>query len=256
MRTMVGALLLLACVQEPERVGPPPASLGLSPFYRKHLDAAGIPVLGSEKVSDAAILESKAIVVRMTSKRPDVLRAMIERKTRVAIMARTEVTTDVPEHADLPKAFPKTDWNRRCRGVGATPARPACSGAEENVLQEDRDGYRGESILIHEFGHSMLTMGVEFAEPAFKADLVTAYKDAIAKGLYRKTYAATNVEEYWAEGVQDWFDANRKSSPADGIHNEIATRDQLKEYDPALAGLLTRVFGDEPWRWTPRKRNP
>src|SRR5262245_6828466 len=35
---------------------PVPASLGVSPFYKKYVDAQGIPVLASEKVPDAALL--------------------------------------------------------------------------------------------------------------------------------------------------------------------------------------------------------
>lgn len=249
---MARALFVLcALLAVQDAVGVPPADLRLDPFYKKHLDAGGLPVIGSDKVSDAALVEAKAVVVRMTWKRPDVVKAMIGHRTRVAIMAKTEVTTDIPEHADLNAAFPKTDWNRRCRGVGATKARPACSGAEENVLQLDGDRYRGESILIHEFGHTMLVLGLD---AAFRADVQAAYKDAIAKGLFKNTYAATNADEYWAEGVQDWFDANLTATPPNGIHNEIGTRAQLKSYDPALAALLEKVYGDDDWRWPKRKR--
>jgi len=117
---------------------------------------------------------------------------MIDRKTRVAIMAKTEVTTDIPEHRDL--------------------------------------------------------------NAAFRADVDAAYRAAMAAGLFKNTYAATNADEYWAEGVQDWFDANQTSTPANGIHNEIGTRDQLKRYDPALAGLLGKVYADDDWRWKAAKR--
>ena len=237
------ALVLLAAQ---DQVGAPPAGLGLAPFYKKHLDAGGLPVIGSDKVPDAALVEAKSLVVRMTSKRPDVVKAMVEKKTRVAIMAKSEVTTDIPEHADLNTAFPSTDWNKRCRGVGATRVRPACSGAEENVLQLDGDRYRGESILIHEFGHTMLVMGLD---KDFRAQVQTAYQDAMSKGLFKNTYAATNADEYWAEGVQDWFDANLTAAPSNGVHNEIGTRAQLKAYDPALASLLEKVYGDDEWRW-------
>jgi len=237
------ALVLLAAQ---DQVGAPPAGLGLAPFYKKHLDAGGLPVIGSDKVPDAALVEAKSLVVRMTSKRPDVVKAMAEKKTRVAIMAKSEVTTDIPEHADLNTAFPSTDWNKRCRGVGATRVRPACSGAEENVLQLDGDRYRGESILIHEFGHTMLVMGLD---KDFRAQVQTAYQDAMSKGLFKNTYAATNADEYWAEGVQDWFDANLTAAPSNGVHNEIGTRAQLKAYDPALASLLEKVYGDDEWRW-------
>jgi hypothetical protein len=238
--------ILLAALALQDGVAAPPAALGLDPFYKKHLDAGGLPVIGSDRVSDAALLEARGIVLRMTAKRPDVLKAMIEGKTRVAIMAKSEVTTDVPEHRDLNTAFPATDWNKRCRGVGATRVRPACSGAEENVLQLEGDRYKGESILIHEFGHTMLGMGLD---AAFRSGVAAAYKAAMAKGLYKNTYAATNADEYWAEGVQDWFDANLTSTPSNGIHNEIGTRAQLRQYDPALAALLEKVYIDDDWRW-------
>ena len=243
---MSRTLLLAALLLLQDAVAAPPAALGLDPFYTKHLDAGGLPVIGSDNVSDAALLEARSIVLRMTSKRPDVVKAMVERKTRVAIMAKAEVTTDIPEHRDLNKAFPGTDWNKRCRGVGATKVRPACSGAEENVLQLRGDRYRGESILIHEFGHTMLGMGLD---AAFRTDVDAAYKAAMAKGLFKNTYAATNADEYWAEGVQDWFDANLTSTPPNGIHNEIGTRAQLQQYDPALAALLEKVYVDDDWRW-------
>lgn len=243
------ALLLLAAVVLQDPVGPPPAALGLDPFYKKHLDAGGLPVIGSEKVMDAALQEARTILLQMTSRRPDIAKALVERKTRVAILARTEVTTDIPEHRDLNAAFPATDWNKRCRGVGATAVRPACSGAEENVLQLEGDRYHGESILIHEFGHTMLGMGIPPVDPRFHSDLDAAYKDAMAKGLFKNTYAASNADEYWAEGVQDWFDANLTAARSNGVHNEIGTRAQLKGYDPTLASLLEKVYGDGDWRW-------
>lgn len=37
----------------------PPALLGLDPFYAKYADAEGIPVTGSAKVPDTAILAAR-----------------------------------------------------------------------------------------------------------------------------------------------------------------------------------------------------
>jgi len=251
---MLRFAICLAVLLAQEALKPPPAALRLDRFYKKHIDAAGLPIVSSEKVPDAALREAQAIVLKLTSRREDILKAMIQHKTRVAIMAQAEVTTDIPEHRDLNKAFPATDWNKRCRGVGATLARPACSATEENLLQLDEDRYRGESILIHEFGHTLLVMGLDGIDPAFRRALDAAYKGALAKGLFQKTYAATNADEYWAEGVQDWFDANLTANPPNGIHNEVGTRVELKKYDPALAALLEQVFGDSEWRWKPGKR--
>ena len=44
---------------------PVPASLGVSPFYTKYVDAQGIPVLASDKVPDAALLVARDIVNSM-----------------------------------------------------------------------------------------------------------------------------------------------------------------------------------------------
>ncbi|MEZ5430677.1 MAG: hypothetical protein R3F31_05750 [Verrucomicrobiales bacterium] len=62
-------------------------------------------------------------------------------------------------------------------------------------------------------------------------------------GLRKGTYAVINKEEYWAEGVQSWFDGNREN---DFEHNQVNTREELKSYDPALAKLLREIFGTAP----------
>ena len=49
-------------------------------------------------------------------------------------------------------------------------------------------------------------------------------------------------KEYFAEGVQSYFNVNAYASPPDGIHNKINTRDKLRQYDPTLFGLVKEVF--------------
>ncbi|HTN89528.1 MAG TPA: hypothetical protein VL242_37885 [Sorangium sp.] len=227
-----------------------PSELGLDPFYKKYIDAAGIPIISSEKTPDAALLRACSVVLRMLGHRDDVRQAMIANHTRVAVMAETEVTTDIPEHSDLYEAFPGTDWDTRARGLGATPARPASSCAEENVLCYPSDPYLGEDILVHEFSHAIAIMGIAFAEPTFDRELEDVFEGAIQAGKWADTYAATNKDEYWAEGVQDWFDTNIESIPGNGIHNEINTRAELRDYDRPLHDLIARYFPDDAWRPT------
>ncbi|WP_129352707.1 hypothetical protein [Sorangium cellulosum] len=227
-----------------------PSELGLDPFYEKYVDAAGIPVISSEKTPDAALLRACSVVVRMLGHRDDVRQAMIANHTRLSVMAETEVTTDIPEHSDLYEAFPGTDWDTRARGLGATPARPASSCAEENVLCYPSDRYRGEDILVHEFSHAIAIMGIAFVEPTFNQELADAFRSALQAGKWADTYAATNKDEYWAEGVQAWFDTNLESIPPNGIHNEIDTRAELRDYDRPLHDLIARYFPDDAWRPT------
>lgn len=225
------------------RVSPVPeavrASLKLSPFYQKYLDAAGLPVLGSTNVSDFAMLEARWILTHMLSQRPGILRAMATNGNRVVVMAHNEYTTDLPEQADMK---PQIFWDRRARGLGGD----LTSCAEENLLCFAGDPYSTENILIHEFGHAIALIGMRAVDPTFEPRLRAAYQRAKSAGLFQGTYAITDVDEYWAEAVQDWFDNNREN---DAQHNFVNTRAELKEYDPPLAALCAEVFGEVAWRY-------
>ncbi len=226
---------------------PPPATLvsalRLSPKYVKYMDMGGVPVLGSASVSGYALREASYVVTSMIGHRPDVLAAIAKRGVRLVVMAKTELTTDVPEHADL---TPKAYWDRRARGLGATLARPATSAAEENLLELPGDPYATESILVHEIAHTIHQHGVAVVDPTFARRLTAAYAHARAAGLWAGTYAGTNEDEYWAEATQSWFDTNRAN---DAEHGPIDTRAKLVAYDREVAALLREVYGDGTWRY-------
>ena len=201
------------------------------------------PSLGRRRSLTLRFLEAAYLVDQMLEHRPDVRDALKKAKVRVAVMAYSERTTDIPEHRDMkPKAY----WDMRARGLGASRRTPVVSCAEENLLNYRGDPYSTENILIHEFGHGIHGVGLAAVDPTFGPRLRKAYAEAKAKGLWKGTYAGSNVGEYWAEGVQSWFDTNRQN---DSQHNHVDTRDELKSYDPELAKLCNEVFGDGPWRY-------
>lgn len=223
----------------------------LDDFYHKHVLIDGFPIVGSKDVSDAAIREAKWIVGKMLDGRSDILKAMAANNTRLAVMAFNEYTTDIPEHRKLK---PRIYWDRRARGLGATPRAPAVSCAEENLLCHPNDPYSTENILIHEFAHAIHQMGMNTIDPTFDKRLRESFERAKAQGLWKNTYAMSNRMEYWAEGVQSWFDNNRDK---DELHNDVNTRVELKEYDPMLAKLCEEVFGDKEWKYKkPMDRSP
>ena len=216
----------------------------LDPFYVQWIDVEGLPVVASAKVNPYAVREAAWLIRQMIGHRQDVLQALAENNVRFAVMAYNELTTQIPEHSDLQ---PDYYWDRRARGLGSTPSRPAVSCGEENLLNYEGDPYSTENILVHEFAHAIHQMGLNTVDPSFDARLKVLYDTAVEKGLWENTYAITNKAEYWAEGTQSWFDTNRAN---DDQHNHVDTRDKLKEYDPALAMLLTEVYGDKDWRYT------
>lgn len=236
-------------------VGAPAADvverLGLSDFYKKYVNLRGFAIVSSQKVPDYALLEAAYIVNEMLSDRQDILDALIANKVRLAVMAYDELTTDIPEHSDLK---PARFWDKRARGLGPTHRRPAVSCAEENMLCYPGDPYYKENILIHEFAHAIHQMGLGSVDKTFDERLRKAYDEAMGKGLWKGTYAGGNPSEYWAEGVQDFFNDNREN---DSEHNYVNTRKELFEYDPQLAGLIEEVFGDKQWEYKkPMLREP
>jgi hypothetical protein len=217
------------------------------PFYEKYLDANGIPVLASAAVSDQALETACIIVVRMLSLRDDVRQAMIGRQMHVVVIGRNEKTTDMPDYRNLNSMFPGGDWDNQ-RGVGATLLIPASSAGEENLLCLQDDKFRGEMILVQTFATAVL-LGLDDADSTFDSRLRDAYDAGVRNGgLWRDTYAAVNQIEYYAEGVQSWFDANPDVSPPDGTHNDINTRAELQAYDPALAALVQETMPNDSWR--------
>ena len=226
-------------------VASPPSSLGLDSFYAKYLDAGGVPIVSASEVPDEALYQARSVFVEMLAERPDITGAMAKTGMRIAVMAEASVLTNLPEFEDINEAFPEVDWDERIKGggVGPTQSRPVLAIAEENLLCYDSDVFPNEDIYVHELAHAVLDMGVEQLPwgADFRKRLEAAYREAVGSGLWKNTYAATNADEYWAEGVQSYFDLNDPPGP---IHNSVNTRVELKAYDPANAALVQEVFGD------------
>ena len=135
-----------------------------------------------------------------------------------------------------------SEIDRTTRGVGGGRV---TSCGEENLLDIESDPhYREESVLIHEFGHTVMNLGM--SDEA--RELVrSAHSDALRRGLYpRDCYMGSNEDEYWAEGTQAWFDASVRTD----VNASVNSRARLCAHDPALALMLRHAYGDGAWRFT------
>jgi hypothetical protein len=236
---------------------PPPPSLSLDPFYAKHVDAGGIPVVSSAQVPDEALTRAQSIVLGLLEHRPDLLRELASQNYRVAILAESEGMLDIPEFAHWTRPAPDdprltrceklhyderigrlTDaqyWNARARGIGG----PMTVGAAEDLLGLPTSRYYGETIFVHEFAHNVL-WAAKTADSQLYADVVAAYRAALAEGLWSGEYMTTTVDEYWAEGTQLWFNS-KKLKVMDG--RRILSHEDLEAYDPRLYAVLARAYG-------------
>ena len=233
-------------------IGPVPASLGVSPFYKKYVDAQGIPVISSEKVPDDALVVARDIVITMLSARPDLRKALIDRRWRTGVIAEVEMTADIPEYANrkrpgAPAGEPVTQLDRdyhawRSRGLGGNPT----TGAEENLLGYPGTRYFGEHIFVHEFSHAIMGGAIRTVDPAMFAEIHASYDKAMAAGKYvhpdgRKHYATTNAGEsifgvVAAEGAQ-----SVTMMGLDGKERAVA-RDELKSLESTNRSLMPDAF--------------
>ncbi|MET9255402.1 hypothetical protein [Streptomyces sp. NPDC003717] len=213
-------------------------------FYAKYVEGPkdvntglSIAVLGSAKTGDATLLKAARQLDALTRTYPYYpVNELAGRGVRVVLVARSERMSSIPE---VRAAFGTSLDDRYWAGMGATDFLPVSVGTEANLM----DNQGGENVFAHEFGHTVADMALRHIDPAFGPDLDTAYQQARAAGRWNNTYAGSNVSEYWAEGLQGYFDVNREGPRGgDGVHNEINTRRELQTYDPPLYRLLDRVY--------------
>lgn len=232
-------------------IKPVPASFNVdTAFYKKYVDALGIPVLASAKAPDAALLIMRDIINSMLATRPDLRESMIRRNWRTGVFAETEMTMDWPEYAsfrccgrtrDVPVEQQDRDFHaNRSRGMGGNPT----TGAEENLLGYPNTRYWGEHIFVHEFAHAIHS-AVRDVDSTMAREITASYNAAMAAGKYvtmrgAKHYATTNAGEYWAEGVQWWFFSNYGECFSGNI--QVETPEEFGAYDPTLFALISRIF--------------
>ena len=224
------------------KITAPPKSMHLDKFYKKYVDVNGIPIVTSWRVPDSCIVAAHHTLYAMTSMlKPEVLEAMKKHGTRVAIMARYEGETDIPEHHFMINDT-TVNMDVRARGMEGTMEVPVTTCAEENILAYQIDKYHAEDILIHEFAHSIHLIGIYQVDPTINEKLDSLLAKAKARGIYANTYRLDNGMEYFAEAVQDWFNVNAEVQRADGKHNWINTREELLAMDPDMYHLLAQYF--------------
>ncbi len=244
---------LVRCQQDPKppRVSAPPTSFFekvarrdrdvARGFYKKYIDVNGMPVVAAAQVSDRALQRTYSIVTHLLAGRPDVVAALVKQGMYLIIIGKDQKYTDMPEYRNDPNP---AYLNERVRGTGGLPS----SFGEENLLCLPIDRYDDESIGVHEFCHT-IDSAMSSIDPTWRARRTKAFRDALAKGLWKNTYAGSNPAEYWAEVCQCYFDCDR---PNNWNHGPIARREQLKAYDPETYELVRTAFNLKPeqdWRY-------
>lgn len=264
----LAAALLSSCTTPKNVTSPPQPTTSITPpppaffqgfdegdreaarqFYKKYLDLNGVAIAASGEVSDAALTRTYYIVSHMLAGRPDVLHTMATNGTRLIIIGKDQLYTDMPEyrHSENPAYV-----NERVRGTGGFNV---TSFGEENLLNLLLDRYDDESISVHEFCHT-IDSALGKIDPTWRGRLRKTFRAALDKGLWKNAYAGSNPAEYWAEICQAYFDCSRIDN---WNHAAIASREQLKMYDPEGYALVKTTFNftaQNDWRYVPYQLQP
>ena len=156
---------------------------------------------------------------------PGALRFALERKTRVAPLCRGE------KYRDASPALARLGID-----VDAWPAPPAGL-----FVVEERTVYirsRSAMTVAHEFGHALdcaLGGGVYRSgiDPQIRRMFLNA-RDFVTP------YAATGIDEYFAEGLRAYVEANDPAS-----HWPRATKHRLQSIDPEMFAYVEELFRTE-----------
>jgi alpha-glucosidase len=225
-----------------------PSPEGVHPFYKKYINADGVVIVSSDNVPDSALLAARKTILFLSSKRPDVLEAMLKHHPRISIMAVNETASDLPEFG------PRSDgeW-----GLGQMPGGPTSLVSVKGICFPGNQHYFANA-LVHEFVHMIHNMGMIETDPEVLDEIYAAYLSAIKKGQFIPPkdeplegitpFDAYGDDEYFTHAVNAWFDLNEswpgpwmdvkvgERGPPSGTHAE------LKERDPQTYELISRFF--------------
>jgi alpha-glucosidase len=206
-------------------------------FYTKLLDFHGVPIKAPAEVVDTAMFAAYERLSMLLSNQPTVISNLVAAGAELHIIGRNQVTSDLPEHRAL-KGKPLAEYrgltvDQRTRGLGGL----LTSCGEENLLKLEEDRYRGRDICIHEFAHSIRNHGMPRED---RSCFDAQYHRSLEHGLWQKSYAGSNPDEFFAELTMWYFGTHGDRhmigpKPEDGPEG-------LKKYDPEAFSLLDDFY--------------
>ncbi len=206
-------------------------------FYAKLLDYEGLPIKAPAEVTDAALYAAYDRLSMLLSNQPVVVSNLVAAGAELHIIGRDQVTSDLPEHRRLKgKSLPEYHGltvDQRTRGLGGL----LTSCGEENLLKLDEDRYRGRDICIHEFAHCIRNHGIP---REIRSRFNEQYHRSLEHGLWQKSYAGSNPDEFFAE-LTMWYFGTHGDRHMTGPKPEDGP-EGLKKYDPEAFALLADFY--------------
>lgn len=204
---------------------------GFHPEYTQVVEVEGIAIVSTADTSAHAFRVAEETVRRAFASN-DLEKPLAEAGAYVVIVPAGKSVLDMPEFRCL-RGQDAAVLRGVCGVADAAGGFPIATVEERDLLGDRRGPCRGLNILFHELGHLVDAWALG---PQDYFDVRYLYADAMGAGMYAGEYAATNSDEYFAEGTQAFFASVDPAGRRD--------REWLRRYDPRLFELLSAVYGE------------
>ena len=200
-------------------------------FYTRYINAGGIVIVGTANVDDVFFIAARDIVLEMTWKHTEIRDQLLPHTGFYMAL----LTNYDPTDQGLP--------SRLFNPPEVNPVTGLCAGGY--CLSRVWYGADGMKTFVHEFAHAVHSAingegrNNNLNAPldaTFDDRLKAAYNAAMDAGKWEGDYASTNYREYWAEGVEMWYNLSGSAS------RSFATLQEFEAYDPLLYALLSEWF--------------
>lgn len=218
------------------------------PFYQKEITLdCGVKIRGTANVRQDAMTTAESMLKVILANK-EIAERMGNAGCMMGLYGEGEIAYDIPEHR-----YTYDEAYLYVEGFGGTQL---ASIKDANVLRlktgNYTTGYPDESILTHEFAHTVHTFGLSQAQ---QEELLNIYTSARKAGKWENSYAGSNEYEYFATLSAIWFNAMDDTADGkwDGVRGPINTRAELKVYDRAAYDFLSTVYVSDqylpsPWQ--------
>ena len=215
-------------------------------FSQIYTTDTGINIYAVSDVKHGSLVKAGKMVDIMLNKRRDIAQEITNQKGGLSILAYNEHAYMQPNL----RFYYDRDY-LYVEGFGGEIAQ--CT--EYNLERvKDITAYPDESILAHEFAHTIHITGIQNGDPKFYKRIEDTFEKVRQEGKWENTYSGSNPYEYFAVGTTIWFNvmSESKDGSFDGTRSAINTREELKEYDIDLYNILADFYDDdvyfeEPW---------
>lgn len=207
------------------------------PYYTQEIAMdCGVKILGSAHVRPEAMKKAEEMM-QIILANEKIAKRLGDAGCMLCLYGEGENAYDITAH--------RLTYDKEMLYVEGFGGTQAASIRDANVLRlttgDYQTNYKNESILVHEFGHTVKNYGLTEEQMKQWNEIWAA---SIASGKWADSYAGSNSDEFFATLSAMWFNVMDESWEGDwdGVRGPVNTRSELKAYDREAYEFISQVY--------------